>query len=331
MIAAPLRRTRLTEDGALRFIDADRAVWLGSHAVLWRSDGIQEPLPWGDLSEDAGLTVTEGLVVLWDGAALRVLDHTTLAPLRSLSQQDGLIFCAEPLPGRRLVTWSTLDRVLVWSLTSGEVLARHRHAEVRALCGLGGVDDPLVVALVERVGRRVRLVVTDALTGETLRAYHVGLGHRETLCCAVGVPRPGGLISAISTVRRGRQRTILREHTTGEVRVLGAFVPPSPVGLPRIWSLDLIAPELLACMGRGGEFTLSLRTGHITPRPPPGATTPRGLRLTEDGALIDLHHGGPAQRLFGAQARGEALFDAGDALLALTREGDTVSWWRLHR
>lgn len=325
----PLLHTELPKEGALRFIDAERAVWLGAHAVLWRSDGVTTPLPWGALSEDAGLTVVEGLVVLWDGAELQLFDSTTLAPLRRLSQQDGLIFRADPLPGRRLVTWSTKDRVVVWDLSSGEALARHRHAVVRSLCALGGVSEPLIVARGEAAGRRVRLLLVDALTHETLRVHHVGLRYRETLIDVVVVPHPGGLISAISTVRRGQQSTTVREHTASQTRTLGTFLPTSTVGLPRIWSLELITPELLSCMGRGGEFTLSLNTGHSFHRPPPGASTRGGLRLMEDGALLDLHAGGPAQRPFGAQARGEALMEEDGAISALTREGDTVTWWRL--
>lgn len=326
--AQPLLHTQLPRDGALRFLDADRAVWLGARALLWRSDGVVEPLPWATLSEDAGLTVVDGLVVLWDGAALQVFDHATLTPLRRLSQHDGLIFRADALPGRRLVTWSTKDRVTVWDLTTGEVLARHRHAEVRALCGFGGPQDPLIVARGALVGRRVRLTRVDALTGETLRVHHVGLTHRETLLDVVVIPCPGGLISAISTIRGGRQSTTVREHRSEVTRTLGTFEPPQTRGLPRIWALDLIAPELLVWLGRGGEFTLSLRSGQCVHAPPPGATTGGGLRLTHDGALMNLHSG-LAQRPFGAEAQGEALLEEEGTLSALTREGETVTWWRL--
>lgn len=62
--------------------------------------------------------------------------------------------------------------------------------------------------------------------------------------------------------------------------------------------------------------------------PPPGATTGGGLRLTHDGALMNLHSG-LAQRPFGAEAHGEALLEEDGALSALTREGQTVTWWRL--
>lgn len=328
LLAHPLLHTPLPRDGALRPLDAARVVWLGAQASLLRSNGAVEPLPWGALSEDAGLTVVDGLVVLWDGATLRVFDHGTLTPLRRLTQRDGLIFRADALPGGRLVTWSTNDRVTVWDLEAGEVLAQHRHAEVRALCGLGGAQDPLIVARGALVGRRVRLTMVDALTGETLRTHQVGLTHRETLLDVVVIPCPGGLISAISTIWGGRQTTTVREHIADAVRAVATFEPPTPIGLPRIWALDLVAPELLTCMGRGGELTLSLRTGQRTHAPPSGVTTRSGQRLTWDGALLDLHHGG-AQRPFGEEAQGEALWEADDAVWALTRSGEAVTWWRL--
>lgn len=47
-----------------------------------------------------------------------------------------------------------------------------------------------------------------------------------------------------------------------------------------------------------------------------------------DGALLDLHHGG-AQRPFGEEARGEALWEADGAVWAITRSGQAVTWWRL--
>lgn len=179
-------------------------------------------------------------------------------------------------------------------------------------------------------GRRARLTMVDALGGETLRTHHVGLIHRETPLAVVALPCPGGLISAISTAHRGSQHTVVREHLAHRTRTVGMFEPPTPIGAPRIWALDLLAPGLLGGLGRGGELTLSLLTGHLTNAPPLGVTTPIGQRLTWDGALLDLHSG-EVRRPFGPAAQGEALWEEDGALWAVTREGDTVTWWRVHR
>ena len=78
-------------------------------------------------------------------------------------------------------------------------------------------------------------------------------------------------------------------------------------------------------MGRAPKRRPSL----ITPPAPYGDTTASGLRLTFGGDLIHLHHGGPPLRPFGDEAKGEALIERDGLTRALTRAGDTVTWWSL--
>lgn len=326
-----LTHIRLPEGGAVHLLDADRALLLGREAALLTSAGSLTPLPWGPLGEDAAVTLAGGLVALRDNARLSVFDHTTLTPLGQLEEAPGILFRSAALSAGRLVTWSTSHRVTVWDLRALKALATHSHRDARALCGLGGADDPPAIAKATRLGRRVRLSAHHAVTGETLRVHHVGLPHRARAAHVVVIPTPEGLLSAITTVGPGEQVTTLHQHSPDAHRALRRFVEPNPLTPPEVWGLSMETPGLVDCVCWGRRFTLSLLTGHITPSPPDGETTPSGLRLTFAGALLDLHHGGPVQRPFGEEAVGEAIMEVHGGLRALTRAGDTLTWWSLTR
>ena len=323
----PIARVSLPEDGALTFIDADRALWLGGEATLLTSSGALTPMPWGPLGVDAAITVVGDVLVVRDDARMFLFDLRTLSPLGQMSEAPGVIFRAVALSQGRLVTWSTSGRVTVWDLAAKRALMTYSHRDVRALCGLGGADDPPAITRAERVGRKVRLTAQHAITQTPLQTHHVGLPSRARACHVVVIPTPSGIVSAITTAQRGEQTTTLHEHRPGAHRVIRRFVEPNPHVPPEVWGLSMETPGLLDCICWGRLFTLSLETGLITPRAPYGDTTASGLRLTFGGDLIHLHHGGPPLRPFGGEAKGEALIERDGVTRALTRAGDTVTWW----
>jgi hypothetical protein len=333
MTAAWTPRTRLTlpDGGRLTFLDAERALWLGDVAVLVTPAGALVPLPWGPLGIDAAITRAGDTLVLRDDARLRLFDLHTLTPRGELVEAPGVLFRAIALSKARLVTWSTNLRVTVWDLTAQRALITHRHRDVRALCGLGGDDDPPAIARAEGVGRRVRLTAHHAVTGAPLRTHHLGLPHRARARHAVVIPTPSGLVSAITTTQRGEQATTLHEHRPDGHRIILRLVETNPVAPSEVWGLSMETPGLLDCVCWRRQFTLSLQTGLIMRSPPAGDTTPSGMRLTFDGALIHLHHGGLTARPFGEDVLGEALIEHPGGLSALTRAGDTVTWWHITR
>jgi hypothetical protein len=327
----PIARVSLPRDGSLTFIDADRALWLGGEATLVTSSGALVPMPWGPLGVDAAATVVGDVLVVRDDARLLLFDLHTLSPLGQMLEAPGVIFRADALSRGRLVTWSTSHRVTVWDLAAKQALVTYSHRDVRALCGLGGADDPPAITRAERLGRAARLTAQHAVTHAPLQTHHVGLPSRVRACHVVVIPTPSGIVSAITTAQRGEQTTTLHEHRPGAHRVIRRFVEPNPYVPLDVWGLSMETPGLLDCICWGRLFTLSLKTGLITARAPDGDTTASGLRLTFDGDLIHLHHGGPPLRPFGEDAKGEALIERDGLTRALTRAGDTLTWWSLTR
>jgi hypothetical protein len=141
-------------------------------------------MPWGPLGVDAAATVVGDVLVVRDDARLLLFDLHTLSPLGQMLEAPGVIFRADALSRGRLVTWSTSHRVTVWDLAAKQALVTYSHRDVRALCGLGGADDPPAITRAERLGRAARLTAQHAVTHAPLQTHHVGLpSPRAGLSC----------------------------------------------------------------------------------------------------------------------------------------------------
>jgi hypothetical protein len=249
------------------------------------------------------------------------------------------------LDGERLVSFGRDAELIVWDLRRAVMLARHDRRGVIDVRATGGPDSRLVKPFSGLSGRSWRVGLHELSQGApggspTIVSHSLGLPHRARAVSVTAVARPAHAEVVGGFVWRTAEalRVCLCLFTSSGRRMLWQGVAENPNDKSLFLWVEAIAPDVVR-VGVSGVATLprrhvvSLTTGHLSPWPGEGLTG-GGRHLTFDGRLFDLHHGAEIpwpdlapQR--GEERRGEDLSE--DGRLALTRAGDTLTWWSCAR
>lgn len=337
-------------NGASWLIDRERALWLGDNgagqAESWclSTQAPMMRLSFGaSLDQDSAVTLNRAgaQIVVMAGDALHILCARTLEPQAVLRGHAAKINRILLLDDQRLLSFGRDAELIVWDLRRGVLLSRHDRRGLREVSVTGGPDSRLVSPFGVLRGRAWVLGLQDlSHDPRTLVSHRVGLTHRARALQLTAVARPHHAEVVGGLVWRSTKALCvsLCLFTPAGRRVLWEGFANNPDDRSLFLWVEAISRDVLRVVLTGvasmpRRFTVSLTSGQVTPWPGDGLTS-GGRHLTFDGSLWDLHRGvmtplpeTSPQR--GERRQGEDLSE--DGHLALTRAGDSLTWWSLTR